>query len=100
MPYINQEERGEFDPFIEELIKSLRRIPQDEREGRLNYIITRLLCRGFLEVEKSSEWRYKFLCRIDGVLTNVGREIYRRISVPYEDKAIKRNGDIPEFKNI
>jgi len=42
--------------------------------------------------------RYFTIARVTGVLQNVSQEFYRRMAGPYEDDAIQKNGDIPEYE--
>ena len=90
MPYIHQDVRDCLDPFINELQAEL-----GDHEGDLNYAITRLVTAYF-----KKEPRYQTIARITGVLDNVKAEFYRRIAGPYEDRALDRNGDVPEFEAI
>lgn len=93
MPYIAQERRRVLDTDIESLQKNLQNLGNNE--GDLNYVISRLLGAAFLH-----ETRYYIIARVSGVLANVKDEFYRRLAVPYEDEAIEKNGDVPEFKRI
>lgn len=87
MPYISREERRELDPLIDELIKVLKKSPLEKIDGRLNYVIYRLLINLY-------EPRYFNYNRAMGVLTCVSQEFYRRKISPYEDQKIKESGDI------
>ncbi len=87
MPYITQEERRELDPIIDQLIDALRKAPKDRVDGRLNYVIYRLLLNLY-------EPRYFEYNRAMGVLACVSQEFYRRIVAPYEDKKMRESGDI------
>jgi len=91
MPYIADDRRVKFDPSIKELQDNLRELGNSE--GDLNYIISRLIGSAFQD-----ETRYHMIARVRGVLGDVGDEFYRRLAVPYEDMAIAKNGDIPEYK--
>lgn len=77
-------------------IKRDRRIPADKRgyeaktAGELNYAITRL-CDLFLNDHGPS---YENINTIVGALECAKHEFYRRIAVPYEDRAIRVNGDV------
>lgn len=93
MPYINSQRREELDPEIESLQSKL--IELGSNEGDLNYVITRLIAALFAHYS-----RYAMIARVSGVLANVGSEFYRRIAGPYEDIAVSKNEDIPEFKEI
>ncbi len=89
MPYIKPERRTELDELIEGIQEELGVV---DWEGDLNYVITRLIG-GLWTKEK----RYFTIARICGVLVNVKDEFYRRVAVPYEDKAVQKNGDVPEY---
>jgi hypothetical protein len=88
MPYIPDEQRPLFDPAINKLLHEITRFPVDERGGKLNYIVTRLLL-GIVP-----EPRYSHFERFVGSLVCCLLEFYRRHVAPYEDKAIQRNGDV------
>ncbi len=87
MPYISREERRELDPLIDDLIKVLKKSPLERLDGRLNYVIYRLLINLY-------EPRYFNYNRAMGVLACVSHEFYRRKVSPYEDEKIKESGDI------
>ena len=93
MPYIAQDRRDEFDPSIEELQYQLQKL--GNVEGDLNYVISRLIGSAF-----QNETRYHMIARVRGVLKDVGDEFYRRLGGPYEDQAIAKNGDIPEYEAL
>lgn len=87
MPYIEQERRPIYDPHIDVLLSSLGR--SSKAEGDLCYIVYRLLLGMFYH---SPSWGIanKFM----GAVLEAVREFRRRHVVPYEDDAIRRNGDI------
>lgn len=62
-----------------------------EVAGLLNYSFTRILMRS------TPIRRYWMFALIKGVLGDVKDEFRRRVVDPYEDKAIARNGDVPEY---
>jgi hypothetical protein len=94
MPYISFEQRPLLDKDIDSLIQSIKTIPLDDREGVLNYTLSRIIS-GSMKPDEG--WRYKIINRIMGVLSCVQLEFYRRIASPYEDKAILKNEDIKEY---
>jgi len=99
MPYIKKENRGYIDVYINAFIKSLQdTYNEDDIEGILNYTITRILCNCIKP--KDSEWRYKYINRASGVLTQIQSEFNRRVKDPYEATCIGKNGDLEEFKNM
>lgn len=87
MPYIEQERRPLYDPHINMLLSSLGR--SAKADGDLCYIVYRLLLALFLH---SHSWgtANKFM----GAVLEAVREFRRRHVGPYEDDAIRRNGDI------
>jgi len=93
MPYITQERRKLLDPNIEALQKHLSELGGNE--GDMNYVISRLIGSAFL-----NDTKYRMIARITGVLDNVKTEFYRRLGVPYENEAIEKNGDVPEFERV
>ena len=96
MPYISEERRRVLDTHIEGLQKALSGLAiRGGSEGDLNYTISRLVGAVFL-----NETRYHTIARVTGVLDNVIQEFYRRLGIPYENQAIEKNGDVPEFARI
>jgi hypothetical protein len=93
MPYISEDRRRLLDPHIAGLQKALHEL--NGNEGDLNYTITRLVAAAFI-----NESRYHIIARVTGVLANVKDEFYRRVGIPYENAAIEKNGDVPEFARI
>ena len=81
MPYIKKEDRLRLDKWIDE--------SGALTEGELNYVFTRLLLNS-----NPQERHYKDWNALIGVLEACKLEFYRRRVAPYEDDAIKRNGDI------
>lgn len=58
--------------------------------GDLNFCIMNLV----IGYAKQKGRRYFAFEDIDGALTEVGREFFRRVVAPYEDEKIKENGDL------
>ena len=58
--------------------------------GELNFQITNLVL-DYLATKGTS---YGTFCEIEGVLSHVSKEVYRRRVVDYEDEKIKENGDV------
>lgn len=83
MPYIKQEARKKLDPHIDQLISQLSK----KNVGEINYLFTRIL----LASKPESYDDYNALI---GVLECCKLELYRRHTVPYEDKKIAANGDV------
>lgn len=97
MPYITQQERDALDVEISALVAKLQDMHGDQNpavDGPLNYT----LCRILLGVVTPD--RYRHYVRVLGTLEAVKLEIYRRLTAAYEDKAIKKNGDVIDFLGI
>lgn len=80
MPYIKQEDRQ----FLHE------DFPKARTPGELNYLITSA-CLEYLAYQKKDYQHYN---DVIGALEACKLEFYRRAVAPYEEEAIKRNGDI------
>ena len=97
MPYIKEEKREELDPCIDNLIRCLdpeKDLIIDNILGDINYTFSRIL--GGLMGSPS----YNKIAMITGVLENIKQEFYRRVGVSLEEKKIRENGDIPEYKKL
>jgi hypothetical protein len=90
MPYITQIRRLQIDEEIEILQDQLALMGSEA--GDLNYTLSRLVAHQFKHKPK-----YVRICMAIGTLACVALEFYRRAAAPYEDKAIKANGDIKEY---
>jgi len=93
MPYIQQAQRNELDPKINELSKSIHAGYDKAYEvpGLLNYSITRLILD---TLQLKSYPKYWKIVVAMGTLVTVMFELYRRIVAPYEDKKAEENGDV------
>ena len=87
MPYIPQEDRELYDEEIDTLVEVITAMRL--KPGHVNYVVYAFLLRIFKAYPK-----YTTINIIDGVLNDVGKELYRKHFGPYEDKAINKNGDI------
>ncbi|MFH1328995.1 MAG: hypothetical protein ABIH76_09200 [Candidatus Bathyarchaeota archaeon] len=87
MPYVSKERRAKIDPTLNPLIELLLKVPVDQVDGELNYVVTRILNALYPP-------RYFNYNRAVGVLECIKQEFYRRRVAPYEDKKIKEHGDI------
>ncbi|MEM0441256.1 MAG: hypothetical protein QXF45_07230 [Candidatus Caldarchaeum sp.] len=87
MPYIPPDDRKELDPIIDSLIETLKKTPVEKIDGKLNYVVSRLI----LGLYPPSYFNYN---RALGVLAAVSHELYRRRVAPYEDEKIKQHGDV------
>lgn len=91
MPYIVPEKREVLDPVIEELVITLRGLqsddPNDNIQGNMNYVISRLLDRLY-------NANYQEINNAVGMMMCATFEYYRRMAVPYENQKIRDNGDV------
>ncbi len=87
MPYIKQEDRKKWEKTIEDIVDLIKIIPENKREGELNYFISTIL-------KGSYEANYSNYNKVMGLLECVKQEMYRKVIGPYEDKKRKENGDI------
>lgn len=101
MPYVSQAQRAVVNHNIVELANNIRSLVEDEkatRAGLVNYSITKLLWELLNAVPPDTDiavpYRYNDLNELIGVLEACKLELYRRLASPYENDAIKRNGDI------
>ena len=93
MPYIDPACRRELYPHVEELANQISRLPKNARAGATNFAIFMLIC-DILYNGPSSKFKYDDLNEMFGALECCKLELYRRLAAPYEQKAMKRNGDI------
>ena len=89
MPYIKQLDRAALKPYLDYLLLYLIE-KGGFKPGWINYIITNIL----LYWWKSSPQNYETLNAIQGCLDCIGKEFYRRVAVPYEQKKLEENGDV------
>ena len=87
MPYIKPEERDKWEGVIGEVITIMNELPEDQKDGELNYLISSFLRRVYTP-------RYFNYNRVIGLLECIKQEMYRRVVGPYEDEKIAENGDI------
>ena len=69
--------------------------------GQLNYLLTSL-CLAYIRERNNTEefgpvLTYGAINDVIGALECCKQEIYRRVGVPLENRAMGRNGDLPEF---
>ncbi len=88
MPYILKGERKRYDAIILDLAVALGEIPEEDRDGHINYCITKLFKILYTPP------KYKRYNRAIGVLECIKQEFYRRVVSIYENNAIIRNGDV------
>lgn len=87
MPYIKPEQREKWKVIIDEVVKIINELPEDKKDGELNYLITSIL----KKVYKPSYFNYN---RAIGLVECIKQEFYRRSVAPYEEEKIKENGDV------
>jgi len=88
VPYIKAEKRPRFDGLLDWAVKLLSEIPEEDRDGYVNYFVTVLLKRLYQPP------KYRRYNKAIGVLECIKLEFYRRDVAPYEDKKIEENGDV------
>lgn len=103
MPYIAQEKRTRLDPLIDELagcivLEAKEQGDQAAFAGLLNYTCTRLALK-ILRLQFGGI-RYWLIAVVTGVFRNISDEFYRRVAIPYEDKQIKKNGDVDLYREF
>ena len=81
MPYVEAKQRTR-------LLNNFPGAP--ETPGELNFMLS-YICREYM---RKKQRRYSTFNDIIGALDAAKLEFYRRVVGPYENKAIKRNGDI------
>lgn len=100
MPYVKRETRDRLDPLIRPLQQELEDLLGGNLDpmrcaGALNYIVTRLAMTVVqLPVGDAS---YGTIALVVGVLRTAADELYRRVAAPYEQRMMRRNGDVPEY---
>ncbi len=91
MPYIPQSKRPPLDRVIDDLHHVLVGLEADDEnnnmEGNMNYLITRLL-------RKVYGTSYTEINAAVGMLNCVILEHYRKVAAPYEDQKEFENGDV------
>jgi hypothetical protein len=105
MPYIELKARERIDEALAKLVWAVSeaarigdadwREQQERVPGLLNYAVTRLMMGVVKELFRGM--RYWIGNMLLGMLDAVGKEFYYRVMRPYEDSAVGKNGDIPEY---
>ncbi len=90
MPYINPEDRPNYDVVIKEMVEDLYH-SGDNWRGNLNYAISSIIS---ALIERHGGPRYSQINDIVGVLECIKLELYRRVAAPYEDLKAEENGDV------
>lgn len=97
MPYIHQGSRSDLESSIKRLADDIEFYYDDNDgglDGVLNYAVTELVAR---TMKPKTGWRYFNLHRAYGVFFAAAAEFYRRLVAPYEDRAMRLNGDISAY---
>jgi Domain of unknown function (DUF6899) len=87
LPYIKADKRTKYNKVLKELLDILKKLPPEEVDGELNYVVTRML-------KEVYPLRYFHINKAVGVLECIKLEYYRRVAAPYEDKKIQESGDV------
>ncbi len=99
MPYIVEEKRQQIDREIDAIHQALVNLELDDdqnnMEGNMNYVITRLLMMVYGDKDSTS---YSNVNDAIGLLECVKQEYYRKVAVPYETQKEFENGHIEPFK--
>ena len=90
MPYVDQMDRQRMSAAFEQTVASISVDPK-QAAGQCTYFITRLIATFFTG-------RYWNRALGFGILVCCILEPYRRRDSVEEDRAIKKNGDLPEFE--
>lgn len=92
MPYIKQEDRKYFTDCLKQMVSLIldpTKFGTRAKAGVLNYLFT-VMVKSVLD----DDMRYDTANSLIGALECCKLELYRRYIAPYEDEAIKRNGDL------
>ena len=99
MPYIDELKRQVLDPSIDTLHELLVHMetddPDNNMEGNLNYLLTRLFQMVYGDQNST---RYSSINDAMGVLECVKQEFYRKVAAPYENQKEHDNGEIVRFR--
>lgn len=80
---------ADYQDDIEHIVYWVRHEDEDKRDGYLNYIVSMIAAQGMGE---------RFRAYVADTLRLAGDCFYASIVAPYEDEAIKKNGDITPYK--
>jgi hypothetical protein len=99
MPYIAQKDRLFLDSPLDYLVETIQELDGEPvaSAGVINYVITNVVVR---TMRPEAGWSYSSLSKALAVFRDAEMEMRRRILDPYEDKAIAKNGDIPEYEPL
>jgi hypothetical protein len=85
MPYITMEDRARFAATEIEISNT-----PPTTAGELQYLIAVMIGEYLL----NTDYRYQNMNDVMGALSGAQQEFYRRHVGPYEDKCIRKNGDV------
>lgn len=90
MPYIKKKGRKEINPKLDPLIRKLdtRTAKGQLNSGYVVYVIYKIL------KDIYGPGNFEIKSNALKILDSAGKEYYRRVMAPYEDRKIKENGDI------
>jgi hypothetical protein len=86
-PYIKQENREKWTNIINDILNELLKLPENEIEGELNYVITSIL-------KKCYKPKYFNYNRLIGLLECIKQEMYRKVIGEYENQKEIENGRV------
>ena len=92
MPYIAPKNRVKLDNEIAALaekINAMKAEPGNNTEGNMNYAISWLI-----ELVYGSNYRYRDVNDVVGMLECAKMEFYRKVAAPYEDIKEQENGKV------
>lgn len=104
MPYIKEENRENINKSIDRLMEDFyNNFGRGESPGELfstagniNYVLTEILMHLF----NQEKCNYARIAIFTGILKNIQDEFNRRVTISYEEKKQKENGDINGFSNV
>ena len=101
MPYISVKHREALDPLIEKLAGQIVQEAQGLQydgafAGLLHYVCIRLAIK--VVRQQFGAMRYWLIAILTGTFKNIADEFYRRIAVPYENRQMKKSGDVDLYQ--
>ena len=103
MPYVNATLSNLVQKDIDSLVTTIREQDYESRPGLLNHVVSRIVAESLEEVSLRDpnvySWPYRNIADAVSVFTCAALEFYRRIAVPKEEAAIKKNGDLMVYRS-
>lgn len=98
MPYIAHADRLFVGSSIDKLIEDMLEVDgvRPASAGLVNYVISRIVSK---TMKPELGWSYSSLSKALAVFRDAESEMRRRLLDPYENAAIRKNGDIPEYES-